>query len=139
MHRPSRAAFVLFGLSLAACARTVPFGFDGVRVLSHYDGTPLAVVSGLGGGGSSSIAGAGPTSASPRGAALTSTASKPREHQVQAGETLWRIARTYGLGPKELAKANDIEDPTLVQVGRRLRIPGGAAPEPAKAAPVVAK
>ena len=63
-------------------------------------------------------------------------------HVVQPGQTLWRIARAYGMSPEELAEANGIPDPTRVDAGTRLVIPGArvarevapgpAFPEPAR-------
>jgi murein DD-endopeptidase MepM/ murein hydrolase activator NlpD len=43
---------------------------------------------------------------------------------VTAGQTLWRIARAYGLRVDELAGTNGLDDPTRIEVGRRLWIPG---------------
>lgn len=46
-------------------------------------------------------------------------------HVVQRGETLFRIAQTYGASVESLQLANNIVDPTLIEVGQRLIIPGG--------------
>jgi murein DD-endopeptidase MepM/ murein hydrolase activator NlpD len=46
------------------------------------------------------------------------------EHVVQAGQTLWRIARAYGVTVETLAQANHLSDPTLIETGQRLFIPG---------------
>ena len=43
-------------------------------------------------------------------------------HQVRTGETLWRIARSYGLDPRALADANSLPN-GHVTVGQRLFIP----------------
>jgi len=48
-------------------------------------------------------------------------------HVVQPRQTLWRIARAYGLTVGELSGANGILDPTQLSVGQRLFIPGGTA------------
>ena len=48
-------------------------------------------------------------------------------HIVQAGQTMWRIARAYGIDLEKLAKANGIEDPTHVNTGTPLLIPGARA------------
>ena len=48
-------------------------------------------------------------------------------HQVQAGETLWRIAHDFGLDAQALAAVNRLPNPTQVKVGQRLFIP--APPE----------
>jgi murein DD-endopeptidase MepM/ murein hydrolase activator NlpD len=66
-------------------------------------------------------------------------------HVVRRGETLWRIARTYGVEPAELMARNGISDPRAVAVGTELVVPGasralqvppaGAEPAPAATAP----
>ncbi len=48
-------------------------------------------------------------------------------HIVRPGQTLWRIARAYGVSLEELAQANGIDDPTRVAAGRPLYIPGATA------------
>jgi lipoprotein NlpD len=45
-------------------------------------------------------------------------------HTVREGETLYRIGRTYGVDERELARANDIDEPTRLRAGDRLFIPG---------------
>ncbi|NJN64467.1 MAG: LysM peptidoglycan-binding domain-containing protein, partial [Acidobacteria bacterium] len=40
--------------------------------------------------------------------------SDPR---LRAGETLWRIARTYGVPLDDLARENGIADPTRIEIG----------------------
>jgi murein DD-endopeptidase MepM/ murein hydrolase activator NlpD len=47
-------------------------------------------------------------------------------HVVQKGETLYRIARTYGIDPRELMEANGISDPKSLVVGQALFVPGAA-------------
>jgi murein DD-endopeptidase MepM/ murein hydrolase activator NlpD len=49
---------------------------------------------------------------------------------VQAGDTLFGIARRYGVNPVELAVANQIINPDLIFVGQRLKIPGAAPAAP---------
>ena len=44
-------------------------------------------------------------------------------HQVQSGETLWRIAHTYGLNPHTLAAANRLPSVSALTVGQQLFIP----------------
>ena len=48
-------------------------------------------------------------------------------HIVQPGQTLWRIARAYGVPLETLAEATGIEDPTRVEVGTPLFVPGAIA------------
>ncbi len=47
-------------------------------------------------------------------------------HRVESGQTLYRIAKTYGLTVDELMQANDIDDPRELKVGEELLIPGVA-------------
>ncbi len=56
-------------------------------------------------------------------------------HRVEAGQTLYRIARTYGLSPDELATANGINDPRELKVGMELVVPGAKAPQAVAGAP----
>lgn len=55
-------------------------------------------------------------------------ASEPAQaatyHVVSRGETLYRISKAYGLTYEEVAKANGIDDPSRIEVGQRLLIPG---------------
>ena len=48
------------------------------------------------------------------------------KHTVEAGQTLFRIARAYGLTVDELMAANGIEDPKELKVGQQLWVPGAA-------------
>jgi len=57
-------------------------------------------------------------------------------HVVQPGETLFSIARSFGLTVEQLAAANGITNPALIYVGQVLVIPGGApSPTPGTGAP----
>jgi lipoprotein NlpD len=55
-------------------------------------------------------------------------------HHVEKGQTLFRIARAYGLTPEELAEANGLDVNVALVVGMELFIPG--ALEPATVPPV---
>jgi len=57
---------------------------------------------------------------------LTGCASRGVYHVVQPGQTLYRIAKTYGQDEKKLASINRIKDPTELTVGQRLYIPGAS-------------
>jgi lipoprotein NlpD len=55
-------------------------------------------------------------------------AGRPATHTVRPGETLYAIARKYGLNPAELARWNGLGDGSLIRVGQQLRLgPRGAA------------
>jgi lipoprotein NlpD len=45
-------------------------------------------------------------------------------HTVRPGQSLYRIARTYGMETQELSLVNGIKDPNKVRAGQRLFIPG---------------
>jgi LysM repeat protein len=56
-------------------------------------------------------------------------------HTVQPGETLSSIAAHYGTVPSALARANHLQDPNLIVVGTKLKVPGRSpAGAPAAAA-----
>lgn len=46
-------------------------------------------------------------------------------HVVRRGENLYRIGKAYGVSHTELARANAIEDPSRVEIGQRIFVPGG--------------
>ena len=51
-------------------------------------------------------------------------ASAPRAgvHVVQAGDTVWRIARQYGVSAAQLTRWNGLERPDRIFPGERLRV-----------------
>lgn len=49
-------------------------------------------------------------------------------HRVEKGETLYRIARTYGLTPEELAECNGLEATAALPVGTELLLPAPLGP-----------
>jgi membrane-bound lytic murein transglycosylase D len=55
---------------------------------------------------------------------------------VQKGDTLWGIARAYGVSVPQLAAANGLTTQSTISVGAKLEIPAGgsgsAAQEPAR-------
>ncbi|QQO08563.1 M23 family metallopeptidase [Breznakiella homolactica] len=59
-------------------------------------------------------------------------------HILQRGDTIYSIARSYGVDFQEILKLNSIDDPTKLQVGQRIRIPQNtpASGSSAAAAPV---
>ncbi|MBL8198102.1 MAG: peptidoglycan DD-metalloendopeptidase family protein, partial [Chromatiales bacterium] len=82
----------------------------------------------------SSEAGSGRSAAS---TSRTSAVPGSAVHIVRDGETLYSIARRYGLSVQQLAAWNNLGDGTMIRVNQRLRLsaPGGAtaaspAPQP---------
>ena len=51
---------------------------------------------------------------------------------MKPGESLSVIARNYGVRQSEIALANGITDPTRLQAGTEIVIPGVSAPKAAK-------
>ncbi|MDR1429058.1 MAG: M23 family metallopeptidase [Spirochaetaceae bacterium] len=58
-----------------------------------------------------------------------SVSAEDTVHIVQRGETVYSIARRYGVSLDEMLAFNGIADPRTLQVGLRLRIPRSAAPD----------
>jgi len=54
---------------------------------------------------------------------MGASAPKSVYHTVEPGETLWKIAERYGTSVARVARENRIEDPQMLWVGVRLRIP----------------
>jgi lipoprotein NlpD len=45
-------------------------------------------------------------------------------HRVRPGENLYRIGKAYGIPLKRLAAANHLSDPSRIEIGQRIFIPG---------------
>jgi LysM repeat protein len=61
----------------------------------------------------------------------------PRTHVVRRGETLYSIARHYGVSVGAICAANSIANPRLIYAGQRLVIPiTSGAPAPSSGTPV---
>lgn len=60
------------------------------------------------------------------GSGLKRTRETGVYHTVQPGQTLYRIALTYGVPLDEISASNKLDDPSLIIVGQRLFIPGAA-------------
>jgi polysaccharide deacetylase family sporulation protein PdaB len=52
------------------------------------------------------------------------------QYIVKSGDTLSKISKTYGITVKQLASANNIENPNVIYVGLVLIIPDKAKPDP---------
>ncbi len=59
--------------------------------------------------------------------AVPALADAPTSHTVAWGETLYSIARAYGMAPQAVASANGIGMNSWVYAGQRLTIPGGGS------------
>jgi murein DD-endopeptidase MepM/ murein hydrolase activator NlpD len=56
-------------------------------------------------------------------------------HVVRRGQTLYRIAKTYGVDPGDLMRTNGITDPRTLEVGQELFVPGATHVLEVEAAP----
>jgi len=67
------------------------------------------------------------TPAPPSGAASEAVPAaeggEPAVHRVESGDTVWSLARKYHTTPVKIMEANNITDPTRLQVGQELHIP----------------
>jgi murein DD-endopeptidase MepM/ murein hydrolase activator NlpD len=105
-------------------------------VIPRYSGSPATTVV------AAAAPAARPAMPAPAPAAPTSApanAGSAGVHVVAAGDTLSKIARLYHKPVGDIAKANNLQSTTTLNVGERIVIPG-AAPVPAKpsaAAPAV--
>jgi len=45
-------------------------------------------------------------------------------HKIQKGQTLWRIAKAYGVAVEDVIQANNIPNAAAIEVGQLLLIPG---------------
>jgi murein DD-endopeptidase MepM/ murein hydrolase activator NlpD len=59
-------------------------------------------------------------------------------HIIQRGETIYTIARNYGVNSQEILTLNGIEDPRKIQAGQRIRIPRESGAPPGAAIPAPA-
>ncbi|MDR1255316.1 MAG: LysM peptidoglycan-binding domain-containing protein [Puniceicoccales bacterium] len=59
-------------------------------------------------------------------------------YTIQAGDSLDKVARNFGISSRSLGEVNGIDDPLKLQIGKKLIIPSkSAAPSPAVSSPVV--
>jgi LysM repeat protein len=49
-------------------------------------------------------------------------------HTVARGQTIFRIAKNYGVDPKELMRINKVRDASQLEVGQRLYVPSPGSP-----------
>ncbi len=71
----------------------------------------------------------------PAAAAAATSAQTDTVHVVQRGETLYSIARRYGVDMWAIVRANNISNPNRIYVGQRLVIPGSSPPSPSPSPP----
>jgi LysM repeat protein len=55
--------------------------------------------------------------------AISADPEDPVYHTVESGETIWEISERYGCSVASVLRENEIENPNMIWVGTRLRIP----------------
>ncbi len=128
---------VLFGLTLA-CARTIQTDDPSIWSISGQsvpttEATVSAPESQPVGFVPTRLPGApiaSPTPDQPH--PLPAVRTEPRQHVVQAGETLGQIARDYGVSLQQIIDANQVANPDILEIGQLLNIP---VPTPSAAGP----
>jgi LysM repeat protein len=55
--------------------------------------------------------------------AINSDSEEPVYHTVESGETIWEISERYSCSVASVLRENEIENPNMIWVGTRLRIP----------------
>ncbi len=72
---------------------------------------------------------AGPAAPSPAPAASASGGT-PSTYAIQAGDTLYALALKWGTTSDAIAQLNGITDPSGLQIGQVIKVPGGASSAP---------
>lgn len=145
LRRVAAAAVLAAGSGLAACATQPNFPIEsdplnGVGAqppapAAGRPGGPVAMtpIPNPGEGGSNRARPVQPTSesalppiAGARTASGAGSVDRPARYRVQAGDTLFSIARRYGVSPQALADANDMTFQSILRNGQTIRIPGGS-------------
>jgi LysM repeat protein len=52
------------------------------------------------------------------------TTAAPSTYKVAKGDNPYTIAKKFGVSYQELLKVNGVDDPTKLQIGQELKIPG---------------
>jgi len=132
------------GESLSSIARRHGVSVQSVKEANGIRGTMIRagdrLVIPVGRQGSSATIIAANVASAPQAAqaepAAAAPPAAPRVHSVQKGDTLWGIARSYGVSVPQLAAANGLTTQSTISVGAKLKIPAGgsgpAAQEPAR-------
>lgn len=74
-------------------------------------------------------------STAPAASVATAPAAGYGTYEVAKGDTLAKIARTYGTTPDKIAKMNAISDPKKLKIGMKLKVPGQSPATTATAEP----
>jgi membrane-bound lytic murein transglycosylase D len=125
------------GDTLTSIARRYGVELETIRAANNLRGStihpgetlviPQGQAAGAADGGSATVAEARPDIAAQLPERQPAGSSKSRSHTVKRGDTLWGVARKYGVSVPELASANGLSSKSQLTAGARLKIPGGGA------------
>lgn len=130
------------GETLSAIARRYGVGLESLRAANDINGSTIHPGDSLvipTAGVSAGVAAAARTDIAaqlPETQRVAAAPARPRVHVVKSGDTLWGVARRYGVTVPALAAANDMTTQSPLSLGARLEIPGSAGAAPAEATPL---
>ncbi|HWK90614.1 MAG TPA: LysM peptidoglycan-binding domain-containing protein [Longimicrobium sp.] len=125
----ARTHTVAEGETVWGIARRYEVSADAVREANDLEnesirpGQTLRIPRAAAASGERGTAAAARTPAERAGTASQRTSTRPREHTVEAGETLWAIARRYETSIDDLRRANGLDADKALQPGQKLVIP----------------
>lgn len=128
------------GETLSAIARRYGVGLQSLRAANSINGSTIHPGDSLviPTAGASATAAAAPrteiAAQLPETQRVAAAPARPHVHVVRSGDTLWGVARRYGVTVPALAAANGMTTQSPLSLGVRLEIPGSAGAGPADAA-----
>jgi LysM repeat protein len=124
------------GDSLAKIARTHNISIQALREANSLQGDMIKIGQTFSIPGSTVKAAAVPAATVVK--AQVPVKSGSSEYTVAAGDTLWKIAKSFNTQPSQIAKLNGITDPSKLKVGSTIKVPTSSSQEASvpKAQPV---
>jgi LysM repeat protein len=132
--RPKRRGPVVVGTAAAIWVGQCAVAYAGDHVVSKGEtlsdiavryGTTAGALARANGLRDPNLIVAGTKLTIPSGARSSSVAASGSTHTIQAGETLWDLAKRFGTSVNALARANGISNPNLVVAGTKITVSGG--------------
>jgi soluble lytic murein transglycosylase-like protein len=127
--RLARAATALGALGVFAVVGTADYivqDGDTLSEIAQRNGTTIAAIAEANGLEDPYVLLPGQELALPGASSGATPAGGGVRHEVRAGEALSGIASRYRVRTSDIAAANDLGDGSLIRIGQRLVIPGGA-------------
>jgi LysM repeat protein len=126
LARAGTALGALGALAVAGSAAYTVQDGDTLSEIAQRNGTTVAALAEANGLEDPYVIVPGQSLALPGAASGATPAAGGVRHEVVRGETLSQIAARYRVRSADIAAANDLADGSLIRVGQRLVIPGGA-------------